>query len=375
MLAQLVSTVSAVLVVVILSRLLSNEDYADYAVVTAIWSIGNAVAGSGIGTRLARMSAAGCKQITFKISELVLMLSVSTIAGLYVAWLRTSYVEGLLAALCMLTFPLAEASISFEVGAERFQRYLFLLSLRVVVPIVILALAALTGPIQLIHAFISVAIGNICCLMPWFRRWSAERYVGPSYASHFVGAINLGLWIIASADRIVLGNQVPPSQLAVYALTYGLLDRFYRALSNAFITRSLGPSYNGRRVVPHWKYYVASLLIFATCIPATKWGTELVSDGRYSPDFLLVALISGAGLLMFWSAPHYVSLLATGRYKASLLVVSFIACANVCGNLALGEAFGVIAAASISLSSYFAWFLWLLCSVGAGSAQGSRKDA
>lgn len=359
-LAQVVSTVSAILVVALLSRLLSDDDYADYAVVTAIWAIGNAIAGTGIGTRVARLAAEGCDKITFKVSEISVSLGVSIICGAYVTWLRASWFEGLIAALCMLTFSFAEASISFEIGAERFRRYFCLLSLRVIVPVVFLAIVAVLGSVSLRHAFLSVVLGNLSCLLPWFRRWSTVPYIGPSYSSHLVGGMNLGLWLIASADRVVLGQLVSSSELAVYALTYGLLDRFYRALSNAFITRSLGASFRGNHVIPYWKHYLASLLIFIAAIPATEWGAEFVSGGRYSPDLLLVFFISGAGLLMFWSAPHYVALLASGRYRTSIFVVGTIAVMNVIGNIGLGSTYGVHAAAAISLLSYLAWFLWLL---------------
>lgn len=360
MVAQMISAFSAVVVVAILSRLLSSEDYAHYAVVTAIWAIGNAVVGTGIGTRVARMAGEGSTKILFRLSELVLALAVSVVCGGYVVWLTDSYFSGALAAGCMLTFVLAEASISFEIGARRFRRYLLLLVLRVVTPLLVLSFAAAMGSISLTLAFLSVMVGNVASLVPWLRRWSTGRYIGPSYSSHMVGALNLGLWVIASADRVLLESLVQPTALAVYAVTYGLLDKFSRSLSNAYIARSLGASFKAGNVIPHRKYFLATLLVVAMIAPAAKWAAEFVSGNRYSPDLLLVGLIAGAGLFMLWSAPFYVGLLASAQYWSSLCAVAVIAGFNIFANLAFDGLYGIHAAAVISLSSYLLWFAWLV---------------
>lgn len=360
MVAQLISALSAIVVVAILSQLLSSEDYAHYAVVTAIWAIGNAVVGTSTGTRVARLAAEGSGKIHFMLSELVVAAVVSVICAAYVAWLTDSYFDGAIAAGCMLTFVLAEASISFEIGAGRFRRYLLLLVIRVVTPLLVLACAAVTGTLSLTLAFLSVLAGNVSSLLPWYRRWSPRRYTGLSYSSHMVGALNLGLWVMASADRVLLEMLVEPSALAVYALTYGLLDKFSRSLSNAYIARSLGASFSAGNVIPHRKYFVAILLVVTMIIPATKWAAELVSGNRYSPDLLLVGLIAGAGLFMLWSAPFYVGLLASARYMGSLCAVAAIAGFNIVANLMFDGSHGIHAAAMISLISYLLWFVWLV---------------
>lgn len=360
MMAQVISVLSAIVVVAFLSRLLPAEDYAHYAVVTAIWAIGNAVVGTGTGTRIARIAAEGSEKISFRVSELLVAGFVSIICGGYVVWLRASYFDGAIAAACMMTFVLAEASISFEIGARRFKRYLFLLVLRVVTPLLVLMIAAALDAISLTVAFLSVLFGNISSLMPWFRRWSARRYIGPSYSSHAVGGLNLGLWVMASADRVVLEMLVDPTALAVYALTYGLLDKFFRSLSNAYIARSLGASFVGGHAIPHRKYFLATLLIFMMIVPVGRWAAELVSGNRYSPDLLLVALIAGAGLAMLWSAPFYVGLLASAEYRGSLWAVGIIAGLNIAANITFDRFFGIDAAAMISLCSYLLWFTWLV---------------
>lgn len=360
MVAQIISALSAIVVVAILSRLLPEEDYAHYAVVTAIWAIGNAVVGTGTGTRVARVAAEGSEKISLRTSELLVAAFVSLVCGGYVVWLRESYLAGAVAAACMMTFVLAEASISFEIGAGRFKRYLFLLILRVVTPLFVLVIAMASDGLTLTVAFLSVLLGNVSSLVPSFRRWSAEPYRGHSYSSHLVGGLNLGLWIIASADRIILEMLVQPSALAVYALTYGLLDKFFRSLSNAFIARSMGASFKGQNIVPHRKYFLATLFIFVIIVPIAKWAAEFVSANRYSPDLLLVALISGAGLAMLWSAPFYVRLLASAQYRGSLWVVGAISGLNIVCNVIFGERYGVNAAATISFCSYLLWLAWLV---------------
>lgn len=360
MVAQMISALTSIVVVGILSRLLPEEDYAHYAVVTAIWAIGNAVVGTGTGTRIARIAAEGSTRINFRPSELFIAGFVSMACGVYVVWLRASYLDGAIAAACMMTFVLAEASISFEIGAARFKRYLFLLILRVVSPLIVLLTCLLTGYMSVTVAFLSVLLGNISSLLPWFRRWSTKRYVGPSYSSHMVGALNLGLWVIASADRVVLEMYVQPTALAVYAITYGLLDKFFRSLSNAFIARSLGASFGGTTMVPPRKFFLASLLLYLIMVPVGKWAAEFVSGDRYSPDLSLVCVIAGAGLAMLWSAPYYVGLLASAEYRGSLWVVGIIAGLNIATNIIFDPLYGINAAALISLCSYLLWLVWLV---------------
>jgi O-antigen/teichoic acid export membrane protein len=360
MVGQLVSALSAVVVVAILSRFLPEEDYAHYAVVTAIWAIGNAVVGTGVGTRIARIAAEGSTKICFRPSELYVAGFVSVVSGIYVAWLRASCLDGAIAAACMMTFVLAEASISFEIGAARFKRYLFLLILRVVTPFFVLLGCVLIGSLSVTLAFLSVLAGNTLSLLPWFRRWSIRPYIGPSYSSHLVGALNLGLWVVASADRVVLEMYVEPTALAVYAITYGLLDKFFRSLSNAFIARSLGASFSGRNIIPSKKFFGSSLLLFVVMVPVGKWAVEFVSGSRYSPDLALVAVIAAAGMAMLWSAPYYVGLLASAEYRGSLWVIGIIAGFNIFANVVFDRLYGVSAAAMISLCSYLLWLVWLV---------------
>ena len=53
-----------------------------------------------------------------------------------------------------------------------------------------------------------------------------------------VGVTNLALWLLASADRVILANYVLTA-LATYAALYGLLDRVFRSLANAEVQRCL----------------------------------------------------------------------------------------------------------------------------------------
>lgn len=364
MVAQMISALSAIIVVAILSRLLPAEDYAHYAVITAIWAIGNAVVGTGTGTRIARIAAEGSMRILFRGSELLVAGIASIICGGYVLWLRGSYLDGAIAAACMMTFVLAEASISFEIGAGRFKRYLFILALRVIMPLLVLSIGAIVGTMSITLAFFSVLIGNVSSLLPWFRRWALGLCPGPSHSSHMVGALNLGLWVIASADRIVLETLIQPTALALYALTYGLLDKFFRSMSNAYIARSLGASFIGRNVIPRRKYFLGTLLIYIMVVPVAKWAAEFVSGGRYSPDLSLTALIAGAGLAMLWSAPFYVHLLASAQYKGSLWAVGIIAVFNIVANMIFDGTYGIHAAAMISLISYVLWLAWLIKRAG-----------
>lgn len=359
-LAQLVSASSAVIVIAILSRYLTSQDYAHYAVVTAIWAIGNAVVGTGIGTRIARVAAEGGREISLKSSEILVAGLVSAGCGAYVVFLRASITDGALAAVCMMTFILAEATISFEIGARRFGRYLFLLAVRVVSPVFVLLAGMLLDFRSVTLAFVGILIGNLFSIIPSLTLWSFKTYSGPSYSSFLVGYLNLGLWVVASADRIILELLVRPSELALYALTYGLMDKLFRALSNAYIARSLGTSFSKSHSIPPLKYFAISFILYLAIVPCGVWAVRLISGGRYSPDFLLTGLIAGAGLVMLWSAPFYVALLASAQYRGSLLVIGSIALFNMVANFYLDALYGIKVAALVSVVSYIMWLVWLV---------------
>lgn len=359
LIAQGVTAISALVCVAFLARGLSTNDYANYAVVTAIWAIGNAVVGTGTGTRVAKAAAEGAERITFQPSELCIAAAAGVGTAAYVAFVRSSFLEGCIAGACMLSFIFAEAGTAFEVGAGRFNRYLIILGIRALLPPAILSSLAFTDTLSFLTATASVLAGNLISLLPWPQRWSLQFNHSSQLTGHAVGAINMGLWVIASADRLVLERTISAAELASYALVYGLADRVYRSLSNAYIAKSLGRAFQGYFRLPSWKFYALTVILAAGLVPTLQVGSAVLSNGRYESPFLMTVAISIAGLCMIWSAPFYVRLMAAENYTKSLVVVFTLALLNVAANILLSGLYGSVAAAIISALTYLLWFTWL----------------
>ncbi|MBT2515740.1 lipopolysaccharide biosynthesis protein [Arthrobacter sp. ISL-30] len=359
MIAQAVTAAAALATVAFLARGMSTPDYAQYSVVTALWAIGNAVVGTGTGTRIAKMSAEGSTRIKFKASELCIASAAAIVVGAYVGLMRGSTLDAVLSGLCMLAFVLAESSTSFEIGAGRFNRYLVLIGSRALAPMALLGALFIVGGLNFTTAVASVLAANIIALALWPTRWgfSIERAVGIS--SHSIGAMNMALWIIASADRLVLERIVEPVDLATYALAYGLVDRVYRSLSNAYIARHLGASFQGSALKIRATYFAGTMVLGVLLVPTVSWGSSFLSGGRYVPDLVVSSLVVGAGLFMTWCAPYYLRLMATGTYKTSLILVSSLASINLVGNFLIDGFLGIVGAAYLSMLTYALWFAWL----------------
>lgn len=359
LIAQGVTAVSALVCVAFLARGLSTTDYAHYAVVTAIWAIGNAVVGTGTGTRIAKTAAEGARRIQFQSGELLISGAAALGTAAYIGIVRTSALESALAGLCMVSFIFAEAGTSFEIGSRRFNRYLSLLGVRALLPPVLLAIFAAMHAVSFTAAVTSVLVGNIASLLMWPGRWSSKIDRSSQVTSRPIGAINMGLWVIASADRLVLERIIAPIDLASYALAYGLADRVFRSLSNAYIAKSLGRAFQGHIRSPGWKFYILSAILAALLVPGIQTATVFLSDSRYEASFGLTLSISAAGLFMIWSAPHYVNLMASGEFRTALIVVFSLAICNVVGNFLLAGSLGAMGAALLSMCTYALWFLWL----------------
>lgn len=360
LLAQGLTAVTALVTVSLLAQGMPTEDYAHYAVVTALWAIGNAVVGTGTGTRIAKMSADGHTKIRFQQSELWTAAAAAAAVGLYVGSVRHSNIDALVAGLCMLSFVFAESSTSFEVGAGRFNRYLTILATRAVSPLLFLGTLFVLDAVTFTTAMCSIFAANLLSLTLWPRRWSTSLELVGGISGHTVGAMNMALWVIASADRLILQGIVQPLELATYAMAYGLVDRVCRSLSNAYIARNLRKSFRGNSSKPGAFYVGGMAFIALLLIPGVHWGTSVLSAGRYVAGFELSLGVVIAGLFMVWSAPHYVSLMASGSYRSSLGILVVLAALNIGSNVLFAPPFGTVGAAFVSAATYALWLTWLI---------------
>ncbi|MFF2344752.1 hypothetical protein [Pseudarthrobacter sp. NPDC058119] len=326
---------------------------------TAVWAIGNAVVGTGTGTRVAKSAAEGIARVHFQKSEIVVSLVAAIGTSAYIGNLRESLVEGVIAGVCMISFIAAEASTSFEIGLGRFNRYLCLLALRALLPPALLAVLFVSSTASFIGAMLCVLAGNLASLLLWPNRFSGRLDRSKDSTGHSVGAINMGLWVIASADRLVLEPLVSPLNLASYALAYGLADRVYRSLSNAYIARTLGKAFAGTAGPTRLRFYGLTFVLTILIVPAVQVGSNLLSGGRYDVSPLMTVAITLSGLFMVWAAPAYVKIMTSNDFTYTLVAVFVLATVNVIGNIAFSGAYGTISAAIISLLTYVAWFAWL----------------
>lgn len=360
LLAQGLTAVTALATVSLLAQGMPTADYAHYAVVTALWAIGNAVVGTGTGTRMAKMASDGHSRIRFQQSELWVALAAATAVGLYVGAVREYNADALIAGLCMLTFVFVESSTSFELGAGRFNRYLVILATKALSPLLFLGILFVLGEVNFTTAVLSTFLANLVSLMLWPRRWSLMLERAKGISSHTVGAMNMALWIIASADRLILEGIVQPLELATYAMAYGLVDRVFRSLSNAYIARNLRRSFQGASSRSGALYLGGMALIALLLIPGVHWGTAVLSGGRYVADFDVALGVVSAGLFMVWSAPKYVALMASGSYRSSLCILGLLAALNIGGNFIFSPTFGIVGAAFVSAFTYLLWLVWLI---------------
>ena len=360
LLAQGLTAVTALVTVSLLAQGMPTTDYAHYAVVTALWAIGNAVVGTGTGTRIAKMSADGHRRIRFQQSELWVAVAAAAGVGLYVGAVREYNIDALIAGLCMLSFVFAESSTSFELGAGRFNRYLIILATRALTPLLFLGTLFVLDSVTFTTAICSTFAANLISLSLWPGRWSAALERAKGISSHSVGAMNMALWIIASADRLILEGIVQPLELATYAMAYGLVDRVFRSLSNAYIARNLRRSFQGTSSKSGALYIGGMALIAVLLVPGVHWGTNILSGGRYVAGYDVAIGVVAAGLFMVWSAPRYVALMASGSYRSSMGMLGLLAGLNIGGNFIVGPYFGIVGAAFVSAATYLLWLIWLL---------------
>jgi O-antigen/teichoic acid export membrane protein len=258
----------------------------------------------------------------------------------------------------MITFVLAEANCTFQLGHRRLWRFAVLVLIRTATPVVAALVFATFSANTLTAVIGSIALGNIACLFVFPNSWSI-RARAEGISSLDVGIVNFGLWVIASADRMILQLTAEPHVLAVYALSYGLVDRACRSLSNVYISKSIGLPDGGASASKGRVLTLISGVLAIGLVPAVIIGSFVVSGGKYVPDFALGASVSVAGVLMFASAPFYVRMLASGRIRMPAVVVLSIAVLNVALNSLCARSGSVLPAAWISGGSYAIWTVYL----------------
>ena len=151
---------------------------------------------------------------------------------------------------------------------------------------------------------------------------------------HSIGGANLALWILASADRIILAPLLPLATVGLYGVTYGVLDRGFRALTNAFVGQWLPTAFRERGTVHNVKFFY--LLVACCSLGAVVVGPTLIgllSDGKYHPSFFLVtSLVVGMSAYAL-ASPLYVRTIGLGAGRQVAAVAGMCAALNIIINL------------------------------------------
>ncbi|MEU2002871.1 lipopolysaccharide biosynthesis protein [Rhodococcus sp. NPDC019627] len=334
-------------------------DYAQYIVATAIWAIANAALGVGVGLRISHDAANGAGTFAFTNRELVRLTIGMLICGVLFLDVSGDPIRSVCVAATLLSFVACEAAISHEVGGRRFGSFFIIFSLRSILPVVLIGLFACFHEPTFDAAVVSILVGNMAgmCVVATKFRW--KQAVGSSVSSGPVSAISLGVWLLASADKIILERTSDLVLLGSYALVYGLLDRVFRALQNAYTAKHVGEAFSGSAKKSSIGLGAASLGLALVLAPVSVFLCRIISGGRYEPSIIMSTIVSLSLAIMFISAPYYLSMLALKSYSVPTVVIYAIAAVNVVGNVILTPNFGTMASAILTFASYIAWLVFL----------------
>ena len=263
----------------------------------------------------------------------------------------------------------SEAKLGTLLGRKRLKMFGALLILLSTVQIASSVLLVLLFP-NVTSPLLGLVIANVVVgvvIISIESRARTLKSISPSGGLAFsgIGIANLALWILASGDRVVLGHDVFPARLASYAITYGIIDRFYRTISTAEVNRTLGASFEGVRTGVAVKK--SMYLSIVGCL-VVSFGLlihpliSLLTGGRYGLDlsnnWILVLGIS----LMALSAPLYVKAMAFKRGKEAAIAAILAATIDIVGDIIFVPHLGVLAACIFTLLGYGVWILglWIL---------------
>ncbi|NIL75774.1 MULTISPECIES: hypothetical protein [Rhodococcus] len=365
LLAQLLNVLFALGQILILTRVLDVSDYAKYGVLTAIWAIGNAVIGTSIGTRVARSAVLSGAKIQLTQRDVLTILLASLASTLYSVLAWQSVAVGVIAALTMASFVLAEARASLELGRRKYSSYLLVVALKSSFPVfALLGMSILAPSVSLSWAMVCIMVGNLFGAVGLGTSvWISKPMRETDYFTEWIGILNFGLWIVSGAGRIVMDGRVPAPEIAVFTLAYALTDRGFRSIQTAYVARNLANAFEGRfrQSTRNWILLSVSLCVVAVLlIPEV---TFLVSGGRYTATWSLAITLCSASAVMFASAPLYLKVIATNRTKLAAFMSLAIAIASVAVNFTVVRVGGSNAVSLVLLCSYVCWIagLALLC--------------
>jgi O-antigen/teichoic acid export membrane protein len=356
LIAQFVTALVAVGQLKLFSSYVSTDALGIYTVIAAVWAVGNAVIGTAIGTRVLR-DAATSRSTTrpvMTLSDLGQILLGAVAAGTMSTLLGFSPAVSTWAAIGLSVLTIAEMQCSFSLGRGRNKEFAARVIARSVVPVLTFRVLAQLHEVGAEDVLLALTLGALAAALgPASIRQSA---FGTHGAMHSIGGANLALWILASADKIILAPLLPLATVGLYGVTYGVLDRGFRALTNAFVAQWLPTAFRERGTVHNTKFFY--LLVACCSLGAVVVGPtliELLSSGKYHPSFFLVtSLVVGMSAYAI-ASPLYVRTIGLGAGRQVAGVASLCAALNIGINALFVPVGGLNVAAVATAVAYLLW--------------------
>lgn len=368
--AQGLSAAGSLVLVGLLTRHLGVDEYGIYGALFATFTFIAALVATTIGTRtIEEVRADGHTDLNLVVTRDLPPIAISCLAAGGVALsLDASSAIVVSTALTAAVLVFGEVANSYLLAIGRYWTYCGTTILRTVTWIGVAAACVLLLPAEwrLPGAIASAAVAS---LIPVGYVVSLRRVAvrlghreGLAGLLGYVGLANLALWLLASADRVILAH-FALSSLGVYVALYGMLDRAFRSLANADIQIRLPAAFDERVKglppairfsVPRMSLLLLGALVLALCAPTF---TSLVSGGRYVPTIWMSIVLTAAMCAMLAAVPGYVALIAYGGARRAAAVAACAAGLNVLGNLVLDRIWGTAAAACLTLVGYLVWLV------------------
>lgn len=344
---QVLSIAVALAQLIILARLLTVGAFADFALSTAVWSVFIAVVASPISLRSTKQSAARkSASLSLSVRDLIrLILGLGAATAILVGVGIGTYGVALVAVAC-LSFLASEIACGIDLGINRRWSFASRQVVRNLGPLLGAVLVLpFTEPTFEFVIWGAIVSNLIACHGLAKPTWTRHQPTHDEFSA--MSFLSLSLWLIAVSDRIVLGFTTSASELAVYGIASGLVDKVFRASQNIYISSNLAHSFEGRGQKNVLSYRIAMASIALLVTPAAYWAIPWLTHGNYTPELSLLLVLTLASLIMSWTAPSYVAAVTAPRVAAvagSAVVVAGIflvlsyALSSVEGNFGMGLA-------------------------------------
>ena len=370
LLGQGISALTALILIGLLTRNLTEASYGVYAAVFATYTFGNALVGTTIGTRgIAALSTGTTDRLRLAVWRDAAPITLCCVGAAGAVLLAEPWPgAAAAAALGMFLTIIGESANSQLFGVGRYWTYVAIALLRMAVwlGLSVLALATLPTAEKLTGVILAAGAGAAVPLAYGVAartlHFDRGHFGELRHAISAVGLANLSLWLLASADRVILAHYALAA-LASYAAIYGLFDRTFRTVANAEIQYRLPEGF--RR---HMRRERAQILLTRVetaavmglgvlCALLGPTAVAVISGGRYKPPLLMSAVLSAAMIAMIAAVPAYISLLSSDNGRSAAVVATLAATINVVGNLALASQYGTASATALTLVGYLVWLV------------------